>query len=117
MDAETFVSLALRNPANDAILSALDGLRLPDAWLVSGCLVQSVWNALTDRPIAYGINDYDVFYFDLDTSWDAEDRAIRQFHPIARELNVTIQVRNQARVHLWYEQKFGTPYPQLRCST
>jgi len=117
MDAETFVSLALRNPANDAILSALDGLRLPDAWLVSGCLVQSVWNALTDRPIAYGINDYDVFYFDLDTSWDAEDRAIRQFDPIARELNVTIQVRNQARVHLWYEQKFGTPYPQLRCST
>jgi uncharacterized protein len=117
MDAETFVSLALRNPASDAILGALDTLRLPDAWLVSGCLVQSVWNALTGRPIAYGINDYDVFYFDADTSWDAEDRVIKQFDPLARELKVTLQMRNQARVHLWYQQKFGAPYPPLTCST
>jgi len=117
MDANTFVSLALRNPANDAILSALDGMRLPDAWLASSCLVQSVWNALTDRPISYGISDYDVLYFDIDTSWEAEDRVIRQFDPIARELNVEIELRNQARVHLWYPQKFGRPYPQLVRST
>ena len=117
MDAHAFVSLALRNPANDRILSALDALHLPDAWLVSGCLVQSVWNALTDRSITHGINDYDVFYFDSDTSWDAEDHVIKQFDPIARELSVTIQVRNQARVHLWYQQKFGAPYPPLKCST
>ncbi len=117
MDAKAFVSLALRNPANETILSALDALRLPDAWLVSGCLVQSVWNALTDRPIAYGIDDYDVFYFDCDTSWDAEDRIISKFDPIARDLRLTIQVRNQARVHLWYKQKFGAPYPPLKCST
>jgi hypothetical protein len=94
MDAKTFVSLALCNPTNDAILSALDTQCLPDAWLVSGCLVQSVWNALTGRPIAYGINDYDVFYFDTDTSWGAEDRVIKQLDPIARELKVTLQVRN-----------------------
>ena len=117
MDANAFVSLALRNPANDAILSALDAMRLPDAWLVSGCLVQTVWNALTDRPIGYGISDYDVFYFDADTSWDAEDRVIRQFDPVAQQLAVPVQVRNQARVHLWYQQKFGRPYPPLECST
>jgi hypothetical protein len=113
MDAKAFVSLALRNPANDAILTALDALQLPDAWLVSGCLVQSAWNALTDRPIGY----YDVFYFDADTSWDAEDRVIRRLDPVARRLAVTIEVRNQARVHLWYQQKFGRPYPPLACST
>ncbi len=117
MDASTFVGLALRNPANDAILSALDAMRLPDAWLVSGCLVQSVWNALTDRPIGYGISDYDIFYFDADTSWEAEDRIIRQFDPVAEELAVPVQVRNQARVHLWYQQKFGRRYPPLKCST
>jgi uncharacterized protein len=117
MDANTFVSLALRNPANDAILCALDAMRLPDAWLVSGCLVQTAWNALTDRPIGYGISDYDVFYFDADTSWDAEDRVIRQFDPVAQQFAVPIQVRNQARVHLWYQQRFGRPYPPLECST
>jgi hypothetical protein len=117
MDASSFVSLALRNPANDSILSALDAMRLPDAWLVSGCLVQSVWNTLTDRPTGYGISDYDIFYFDADTSWEAEDSVIRQFDPVAEELAVPVQVRNQARVHLWYQQKFGRPYPPLKCST
>jgi uncharacterized protein len=117
MDAKAFVSLALRNPANDAILTALDAVQLPDAWLVSGCLVQSAWNALTDRPMGYGISDYDVFYFDADTSWEAEDRIIRELDPVARQLAVPVQVRNQARVHLWYQQKFGRPYPPLACST
>ena len=117
MDAQSFTRAALRNPANDALLNALAALRVPDAWLVSGCLVQSVWNVLTDRPIGYGINDYDVFYFDRDTSWDAEDRVIKQLVPVASELGVHVEVRNQARVHLWYEQKFGTPYPPLASST
>jgi hypothetical protein len=117
MDAQAFVSLALRNPANDAILNALADMRLPDAWLVSSCLVQSVWNVLTDRPVGYGISDYDVLYFDPDTSWDAEDRVIKQLGPIAREFGVPVEVRNQARVHLWYPQKFGKPYPPLACAT
>jgi hypothetical protein len=117
MDAKTFIALALRNPANDAILSALAAMELPDAWLVSGCLVQSIWNALTNRPVGYGINDYDVFYFDGDTSWEAEDGVIKVLEATARELEVTVQVRNQARVHLWYPEKFGHPYPPLKRST
>ena len=45
-----------------------------------GCLVQTVWNVLTGRAVDYGINDYDVFYFDPDTSWEAEDAVIRKLH-------------------------------------
>ena len=41
--------------------------------MVSGCRVQTAWNAQTGRAIDYGIRDYDVFYFDPDTSWPAED--------------------------------------------
>ena len=40
-------------------------------------LVQTVWNVLTGRAIDHGIADYDVFYFDPDTSWEAEDAVIR----------------------------------------
>jgi hypothetical protein len=29
---------------------------------------------------------------------------------------VPIEIRNQARVHLWYEAHFGTPYAPLRSS-
>ena len=31
-------------------------------------------------------------------------------------LGVTVEVRNQARVHLWYPDKHGLPYPALHCS-
>jgi len=88
MNQDEFLSLALRNPVNAAIADELFRLALPDAWIVSGCLVQTVWNALTNRAIDYGINDYDIFYFDPDTSWEAEDRIIRHLQNIFARLNV-----------------------------
>ena len=117
MTADEFIAMALRNPANDAILTALMAADLPDAWLVSGCLVQTVWNVMTGRATAYGIADYDVFYFDSDTSWEAEDTAIKSFAGLSTTLGVKIEVRNQARVHLWYRDRFGYDYPKLTCAT
>ena len=77
MNRDEFLSRGLRNPVNEIIADELFALALPDAWLVSGCLVQTVWNVLTGRAVDYGISDYDVFYFDPDTSWEAEDAVIR----------------------------------------
>jgi hypothetical protein len=67
MTKHEFLAAALRNPVNEAIAGELFHLALPDAWIVSGCLVQTVWNVLTQRAVDYGIDDYDVFYFDPDT--------------------------------------------------
>lgn len=117
MNEARFIELAaLGNPVNRSILERLPALALPDVWLVSGSLFQTVWNALTGRPPAYGIKDYDIFYFDTDTSWEAEDAAIRLCADIFTDLDAKIELRNQARVHLWYEEKFGMGYPPLRNS-
>jgi hypothetical protein len=112
-----FLTATLRNPANEIIAAKLFELALPDAWLVSGCLVQTVWNVLTGRATGYGINDYDVFYFDPDTSWTAEDAVIRTLEHALAHLDVKVEARNQARVHLWYGEKHGLPYSPLACST
>jgi hypothetical protein len=117
MNQDEFLAATLRNPINAAIADELFRLALPDAWIVSGCLVQTVWNVLTKRAVDYGIRDYDIFYFDPDTSWEAEDRIIRRLQDTLARLGVTIEARNQARVHLWYPEKHGLPYPQLACST
>ena len=117
MNRDEFLALALRNPVNVAIIDELHRLGLPDAWLVSGCLVQTVWNVLTGRPTGYGIHDYDVFYFDPDTSWEAEDRIIRTLAARFAGRGIKVEARNQARVHLWYPEKHRLPYPELRCST
>ena len=116
MDTDEFLSLAFRNPVNAAIADELFALALPDAWIVSGCLVQSVWNVLTGRAVDYGISDYDIFYFDPDTSWQAENAVIGTLQDRLAHLGVTVEARNQARVHLWYPEKHRLPYPALRSS-
>jgi uncharacterized protein len=117
MHKDEFLTAALRNPFNGTIADQLFRLALPDAWLVSGCLVQTVWNVLTRRAVDYGINDYDVFYFDPDTSWEAEDAVIRKLAAHFARRGIKVEVRNQARVHLWYPEKHGLPYPRLLRST
>ncbi len=98
-------------------LTVMRELDLPDWRLFSGAVYQAVWNAQTGRPVGYGIKDYDIGYFDADTSWDAEDVVIKRvaaaFEPPLRD---QVEVRNQARVHLWFEDKFGEPYDPLTCT-
>jgi len=111
--ADLLKAWALENRANAEILRRLPALGLPQAYLVAGCLYQAVWNRQARRPVAADIKDYDVFYFDPDTSWAAEDRAIRRAADLFADLGVTVELKNQARVHLWYAERFGTGYPAL----
>lgn len=92
-----------------SVLECLRDAALPQWRLVAGCLYGTVWNVLAHQPRGTGIQDYDVIYFDaVDLSWEAEDAVIRR---VTSEL--PLQIRNQARAHLWYEQHFGVPYPPL----
>jgi hypothetical protein len=113
MTESEFIALALGNRTNAQILARLPSLGLADCWLVSGCLFQSVWNAMDGHPPERGIKDYDLFCFEPDTSWEAEDAAIKHANAAFADLGVLIELRNQARVHLWYAAKFGAPYPPL----
>jgi len=117
MTEAEFIAAILRNPVNATILARLPQLKAPDAWLVSGALFQTVWNVQTHRAPSYGIKDYDIFYFDPDTSWDAENDVIVRAGHVFADVSAAIEVRNQARVHLWYEAKFGAPYPPLARAT
>jgi uncharacterized protein len=96
------------------VLRTVRGLALPDWLIFSGAIYQAVWNAVTGRAPGHGVRDFDVGYFDLDTSWDAEDAVIRgvaeAFEPPLRE---RVEVRNQARVPIWFPAKFGEPYPPI----
>ena len=97
------------------VLSTVRDLELPDWMVFSGAVYQRALNHLTGRAADYGLKDYDVGYFDpADVSYEAEDVVIRRvasaFAPPLRDL---VEVRNQARVHLWFEAKFGEPYGPL----
>jgi hypothetical protein len=107
-------------PTTMQVLRTIRDLDLPDAMIFSGAIYQPVWNHLTGRAPDYGIKDYDVAYHDAsDTSYEAEDVVIQQVAAMFDEpLKSLVEVRNQARVHLWFEKKFGAdePYPPLLSS-
>jgi hypothetical protein len=90
---------------------------LPDWMIVSGAIYNTVWNSLTGKPSGYGIKDIDLFYFDAsDLSWEAEDAVIKAGEKHFAELPVAVEIRNQARVHLWYPERFGRQCPAYRSS-
>ena len=114
------IEIVRADPGLMHVLRTVRALDLPDWRLVSGAVYQAVWNARTGRPAGYGIKDYDVAYHDAsDTSYEAEDVVIQRVAAaFERPLRELVEVRNQARVHLWFEKKFGAdePYPPLENS-
>lgn len=115
MQQDEFLAIIEGNPAVAAILDRADQLRLPQWYLTAGGLFQTVWNHRAGLDPQNGIRDYDFFYFDdSDTSYDAEDRAIGHAARLFGDLGVDVEVRNQARVHLWYEDHFGVPLRPYR---
>ena len=124
-----FTEIILHNPLLKVVFSRLQDLAMaskqagngeesPEFWIVSGALYNSVWNHLTERPALHGIKDVDIFYFDVrDLSWEAEDRLIEHGKALFSDFPLPVEIRNQARVHQWFEQRFGQPYEPLRSAT
>src|SRR3984893_10470138 len=112
---ERLTAILRATPPLMRVLSVARHLNLPD-WLVfSGAVYQPVLNHLTGRPLDYGIKDYDLGYFDgSDLSYEAEDAVIRRVEAACDEpLRTMVEVRNQARVHLWFKAKFGEAFGPL----
>jgi hypothetical protein len=115
---ERLTGILRATPQLMQVLRTVRTLGLPD-WLVfSGAIYQPVLNHLTGRGADHGIKDYDLANFDgYDLSYEAEDVVIRRVAEAFEEpLRSMVEVRNQARVHLWFEAKFGERYARLSCT-
>lgn len=78
-----------------------------NAYVGAGCICQSVWNYQNGYDPMYGISDLDIVYFDTDLSYEKEDCVIKQVKQRFAGLPVAIDVKNEARVHLWITERFG----------
>jgi uncharacterized protein len=118
MSDQDLESVLRSNPVCAAILDGAGSLGLPNWYLGAGALAQTVWNAAHQLPSEHGIADYDLVYFDAtDLSADAEEAAeaaaTTAFGPATSgQAEVRLDVTNEARVHLWYERKFGVRIDQ-----
>jgi uncharacterized protein len=104
-----------RNPVVSGILERAPQLQLPSWYLGAGAVTQTVWNVLHGYDPTWGIKDYDLVYFDPDDlSADAERVVERQAGEMLADFGVDVDVTNEARVHLWYPQRFGRSIPPYR---
>ena len=98
------------NPVLSEVLGNWDEIALPDCWVVAGAVVQSYWNAVHKFPPLHGISDIDLGYFDpIDLSETSESRHAVRITELFDSASVSFDVKNEARVHLWYEARFGYP--------
>ena len=51
-----------------------------------------------------------------DLSSEAQDVVIERAAELFADLDVVVEVCNEARVHLWYEEHFGVPAGRITCA-
>lgn len=106
--AESLECLLRQSPILQTIFERWDDVHLPDAWLVAGAVAQTVWNIKHERDPGAGIKDIDIVYFDAgDLSAEGEVAQEARLRDLFADLRLQFDVKNEARVHLWYGEKFG----------
>jgi len=96
------------NPVVQVLLGTAAEMSLPDWYLGASGVSQTVWNLQHGFDPAAGIRDYDLAYFDAgdlsdESRRDIEDEGARR----VSGSGVTVDVHNEASVHLWNGRRFG----------
>ena len=103
-------TIILKSPVLKSILDRAPDLSLPNWYLGAGCIAQTVWNHFSGYDLLRNINDADLVYFDdSDMGFESEAYNINSAHELFPDLPFPVDIKNQARVHLWYEEHFGYP--------
>lgn len=93
------------------VIGSCPDLALPDYFVSAGCVAQTVWNLAHHRDPASGIKDIDIVYFDPHLLEAREEEVQGRVREHFARLPVAFDVKNEARVHLWYHRKFGYDIP------
>ena len=102
-----FKEIILKNNVLKTILERLEGYGLDNYYVAAGAINQTVFNYYHNNSMDYLIDDYDIVYYDEDLSYEKEDKIIKEINLLCKDLNVSLDIKNQARVHLWFKNKFG----------
>jgi hypothetical protein len=90
-------------------------VNIPNAWVGAGIIFQNVWNIMHDYELNTYIKDIDVLYWDdNDLSWESENTIICSLTESSSTIDIPFDVKNIARIHLWYEQRFGISIAKYR---
>ena len=99
--------ILLSNERLKEILIRLSESTLSNYYVAAGSINQTVFNYYHGYDLNYGIDDFDIVYFDTDTSYEKEDSIIKYVSSLLKDIDAHYDIKNEARVHLWYKDKYG----------
>lgn len=115
--ARFVLDAVLSNPHHLAILEHPLVQALPEPFLMAGSIYKAVWNRLMGQAPAFGVNDYDLAYFDPGDLSEAGEATIAATVANAfQSAGIEVEACNQARVHIWFNRKFDTQREALSSS-
>lgn len=116
-DESQFLEMLKQNSFVDLILERSEKLDIQNWAVGAGFLQQSIFNIFHQKPVLSGIKDIDWVYYDRgDLTEEGEAQVIQLVQDIMSDIPLRFDIKNQARVHLWYRRKFGydiQPYSSL----
>jgi hypothetical protein len=101
-------SIVRSNQVIARVLDEVPALSLGSWYIGAGGIAGTVWNHLHGYPPTHAIKDYDVVYFDAEDLGERAEQAVAaQVTELLGANGAAVDVTNEARVHTWYERRFG----------
>jgi hypothetical protein len=114
---EQFENIIMSNKILNSVLIKANKIGIKNYYIGAGCIAQTVWNYQMNLELANGISDIDFVYYDSsDLSFEAESSMIECITNGINQCPIKLDIKNQARVHLWYKEYFGydiKPYKSI----
>lgn len=107
---ERFSVILQQNKELMKMLEYVSKLHLSNFYIVAGSVFQTVWNYQDGRDLNYEIRDLDIIYYNAsDLSVDTDMKYYNMIKSYANScgFNYEIDVSNEARMHLWKQDKEG----------
>ena len=101
------------------ILNYVYKLNLPNFYIASGIIFQTIWNYYDNNPLNNNIKDIDIIYYnkdDLSVDTDLKYYKLIKDYCIKQGYNFEIDVSNEARMHLWRKEKLNIDVEQYKSS-
>ena len=98
---------------NNELMDILDyiyKLNLPNFYIASGSIFQTIWNYYDNLPLNNNIKDIDIIYYnkdDISVEKDLEYYDIINNYRLSKGYSFGIDVSNEARMHLWKKEKLN----------
>lgn len=105
--------IIMSSPILNSVITRAHLCGFENYYIGAGCITQTVWNYLSGFPSDYGIKDIDFAYYDdSNIDYEHENEFIIIMNEIYKDMKVDFDIKNQARVHLWYESHYGNNIEQ-----